>query len=77
MGSGIHRIDLDKIFDLDLMEISDPDDDQKSSSSYSRTTTIPAQAYASNLQEKRQAIHPQLTYQHPNFDDVHRPSMNL
>ena len=77
MGSGIHRIDLDDIFDLDLKEISDPDDDQRSSSSYSRTTAIPAQGYESNLHDKRNAIHPKLTYQRPNFDDVHRPSINL
>ena len=81
MGSGIHRIDLDQMLDLDLISMQQEDEeDQKSSNSYlSGTTALPAQdRYDSNESKpKRQALHPKLTFQRPEFSDVHRPSMNL
>ena len=82
MGSGVHRIDLDQMLDLDMMEMRE-EEDQKSSNSYlTGTTALPAQdRYDSGEDEKkvpkRQALHPKLTFQRPEFSDIHRPSMNL
>ena len=89
MSSGIHRIDLDEMLDLDMLDV--PEEDQKSSDSYPRTTAIPSSRYSnaignenydSKLEEKKHpkrqvTIHPKLTYQRPEFDDIHRPSMNI
>ena len=89
MSSGIHRLDLDEMLDLDMLEV--PEEDQKSSDSYPRTTAIPSSRYSNDLVNenydsklkeknypKRQVtIHPKLTYQRPVFDDIHRPSMNI
>ena len=78
MGSGIHRIDLDQMLDLDLMDMRQEEEDQKSSNSYlTGTTALPAQEQYEKKVPKRHALHPKLTYQRPEFSDVHRPSMNL
>ena len=82
MGSGIHRIDLDQMLDLDLMAMRE-EEDQKTSNSYlTGTTALPAQDRVDLGDEgkkvpKRQALHPKLTFQRPEFSDIHRPSMNL
>ena len=81
MGSGIHRLNLDEMLDLDMLEV--PDDDQKSSDSYPGTTAVPpSNYYDSQLREKKVpkrqvSIHPKLTFQRQDFGDVHRPSSKL
>ena len=81
MGSGIHRLDLEEMLDLDMLEV--PSDDQKSSDSYPGTTAVPpSHFYDSQLAEKKVpkrqvSIHPKLTYQRQDFGEVHRPSSKL
>ena len=81
MGSGIHRLNLDDMLDLDMLEV--PDDDQKSSDSYPGTTAVPpSDYYDSQLREKKVpkrqvTIHPKLTFQRQDFGEVHRPSSKL
>ena len=81
MGSGIHRLNLDEMLDLDMLEV--PSDDQKSSDSYPGTTAVPpSHHYDSQLGEKKVpkrqvTIHPKLTYQRQDFGEVHRPSSKL
>ena len=70
-SSGIHRINLDEMLDLDMLEV--PQDDQKSSDSYLGTTAVPPSDY---YKPKRQ-IHPKLTFQRQDFGEVHRPSSKL
>ena len=79
MGSGIHRLDLDKILDLDLLPMP-PGEDQKTSNSYTATSAVPPGVYGGQANKnlpKRQALHPKLTYQRPDLRDVHRPSINI
>ena len=72
MSSGVHRINLDDMLDLDMLEV--PDSDQKSSDSYpGYTTAVPPY---DSYKPKRQ-IHPKLTYQRQDFGEVHRPSSKL
>ena len=71
-SSGVHRINLDEMLDLDMLEV--PESDQKSSDSYPGTTAVPPSDYYNK--PKRQ-IHPKLTFQRHDFGDVHRPSSKL
>ena len=71
MSSGVHRINLDEMLDLDMLEV--PEDDQASSNSYIGTTAVPP----SDSHKPKRQIHPKLTYQRPDFVDIHRPSSKL
>ena len=71
-SSGVHRINLDEMLDLDMLEVPG-EDDQKSSDSYLGTTAVPPSDY---YKPKRQ-IHPKLTFQRQDFGEVHRPSSKL
>ena len=80
MSSGIHRLNLEEMLDLDLLQV--PENDQKSSDSLPRTTSVPKFNYDSKLLSKnvpkRQVnIHPKLTFQRPDIGVAHRPSMNI
>ena len=70
-SSGIHRINLDEMLDLDMLEV--PESDQKSSDSYPGTTAVPP----SNFYKPKRQIHPKLTYGRLDFGDIHRPSSKL
>ena len=70
-SSGIHRINLDEMLDLDMLEV--PESDQKSSDSYPGTTAVPP----SNFYKPKRQIHPKLTFGRLDFGDVHRPSTRL
>ncbi len=80
LSSGIHRLDLEQVIDLDLVSLQQPsppsatpgyrDDgvgDDLSTSPSTDEKKLP----------KRHLIHPRLTYQRPEPALIHRPSVNL
>ena len=70
LQTGIHRINLDEVLDLDILTVQ-PDDQQPSPPTPPPGTEVPK-----NL-PKRQVLHPKLIRQRPNPSIIHRPSIQL
>ncbi|TRY76710.1 hypothetical protein TCAL_07593 [Tigriopus californicus] len=85
LGGGIHRLELDDVIDLDVVNIQtakSKDSDSDSANSQQEMTSVPGPLepqgppHSKHL-PKRQIVHPKLMYQRANPDIIHRPSINL